>query len=87
MPIKQTVAKKLNWLKLFFIFLILLFVFIGGIKLMTLPIIGNIVFAIFIIFDVVMLWRWDEISEKLSKNKIIKVIGSFIVGKQPPEDE
>ena len=87
MPIKETVTKKLNWLKLFFIFLILLFIFIGGIKLMTLHIIGNIVFAVFIIFDVVILWKWDDISEKLSKNKVIKAIGSFIVGKQPPEDE
>ncbi len=86
MPIKETVTKKLNWLKLFFIFLILLFIFIGGIKLMTLHIIGNIVFAVFIIFDVVILWKWDDISEKLSKNKVIKAIGSFIVGEKPPEE-
>ena len=86
MPIKETVTKKLNWLKLFFIFLILLFIFIGGIKLMTLHIIGNIVFAVFIIFDDVILWKWDDISEKLSKNKVIKAIGSFIVGEKPPEE-
>ena len=86
MPIKETVAKKLNWIKLFFIFLILLFIFIGGIKLLTLPVIGNVIFAVFIIFDVVMLWKWDSVQESLSKNKVIKAIGSFIVGKQPPKE-
>ena len=86
MPLKETVAKKLNWIKLFFIFLILLAIFIGGIKLMTIPIIGNVIFVAFIIFDVVMLWKWDSVQESLSKNKVIKAIGSFIVGKQPPKE-
>ena len=86
MPIKETVAKKLNWLKLLFIFLILLFISIGGIKLLTLPVIGNVLFAVFIIFDVVMLWKWDSISESLGKNKIIKAVGGFILREKPPEE-
>lgn len=86
MSIKKNVKNKLNFIKLFFIFLFLLGIFIGGIKLMTLPVIGNIVFALFIMFDVVMLWKWNSISEKLGKNKVIKVIGEFILGEKPPEE-
>jgi ABC-type long-subunit fatty acid transport system fused permease/ATPase subunit len=80
MGIKKTVQERINWGRRFVIFLLILAMFIGGIELLNLPIIGNVFGVILLAADIIILLKWESISERLSKNKTLKKIDKLLFG-------
>ena len=80
MSIKKTVKEKINWSRRFVIFLLILAMFIGGIELLNLPIVGNAFGVILFAADILILIKWETISERLSQNKTLKKIDGIFFG-------
>ena len=80
MSIKKTIKEKANWGRRFVIFLLILVMFIGGIELLNLPVVGDIFGFILLIVDVLVLIKWEQLSKKLSQSKALKKIDRILFG-------
>ena len=87
MGIKKTVKEKVNWGKRFVIFLLISAMFVGGVELLNLPIVGNAFGVILFAADVLILVKWEQISERLSRNKTLKKIDGILFGVKTKDDE
>ena len=87
MSIKKTVKEKINWGRRFVIFLLILAMFIGGIELLNLPVVGDAFGIILFIIDIVILIKWEAISERLSQNKTLKKIDRILFGVKIEDDD
>ena len=87
MGVKKTLKEKVNWGRRFFIFLLILAMFIGGIELLNLPVVGDAFGIILFIIDIVILIKWEAISERLSQNKTLKKIDRILFGVKIEDDD
>ena len=86
MSIKKTIREKANWGRRFVIFLLILAMFIGGIELLNLPVVGDIFGFILLIVDVLVLIKWEQLSKKLSQSKALKKIDRILFGVKIEDD-
>ena len=87
MGVKKTLKEKVNWGRRFFIFLFILAMFIGGIELLNLPVVGDIFGFILLVVDVIVLIKWEAISKRLSQSKTLKKIDKILFGVKINDDD
>ena len=80
MSIKKTIKEKANWGRRFVIFLLILAMFIGGVELLNLPVVGNAFGVILFIIDILILVKWESIEKRLSQSKALKKIDRILFG-------
>ena len=87
MSIKKTIKEKANWGRHFVIFLLILVMFIGGIELLNLPVVGDIFGFILLIIDILILIKWESIEKRLSHSKALKKIDRILFGVKIEDDD